>query len=348
MRALFFSDIHMDNHEQFSTTLPTGTNSRLQHQLDVLEQIRQLCLEKTISYVFMLGDTFHRRKFIDTDVMYHTFRSYKAISQVVNGNFYILVGNHDQHNKIGSVHSLEPFKEIAKVIDSPRQIVTEGLKFCAMPFTANIGEWKDVTKDWSGDLFIFHQGLSEATVGAYDVYIKAEIGLGDVPRDRFRYCFAGHYHKRQLFKSGNSNVTGFIGSPLQLSMGERLEDKGFTILDLGTGEIEFVESKAPKFRLFESAKEFDDFCFTHPVWNTSDFIRVRDADKYRLEKIKDQLPEVQVELLDEEKVLEPSRVDADTISNDKTLLESYIDQRGNSLDKKDLLKLGLDLLASED
>lgn len=342
MKVVFLSDLHAHNHEQFSTTLPGGRNSRLQNILNVLDEVREFCLSQEVDVLFFLGDMFHSRTKVDVDVFSATWQAWKRLSEAVRKT-YILVGNHDQYNKVGSVHSLSAFREFATVVDLPLIDSFEGMRFAMHPFTTDISEWKSFTAMMPSDLdfFLAHQGLSEAVVGAFDISIKAEVGYSDLPHDKAHWILMGHYHKQQWI--GEARKAGYIGSPLQHNMGERDEVKGFLYFDDVTKPPVFVGTHAPKFFVFDSYEDFGALAFVGGVNPEVDFVRVKCSESEARE-IKENDPRVQVEIIREDRE-EERRIDPEALASDRTLLNTYIDQAEHGMDADRLLGLGLELLS---
>lgn len=358
-KFLFFSDFHSHNFSQFSETTESGLNSRFESQLDVLGQIKEVCRDRKVDYLFCLGDVFHSRSKIDVDVGFWTHAAFMELADAVKG-FYVLVGNHDQASKDGQIHSLLPFSHFAKVIDSPSEFTLGKIKVAAHPFTEDTESFlaycQKVDQEIKPDLFLFHQGLDGATVGAYEVAIKAEIPLAALPKTP-KYCLAGHYHKHQWI----TPRIGYIGSPMQLDFGERNEDKGFLLLDTDTWEHERILSEAPRFYLFDTQYldkdlvDFDKDLRALRLNPEKDYIRVHVRKRTEVDRIKQLFPRVQVIYYSDAKVLHEPRVTLKEVASDRTLIESYTEARMkfatgsdfSSLDKGKLVEMGLELLGGE-
>lgn len=345
MKALFVSDLHAHNHEQFATTLPGGRNSRFQAILNVLDEVRFLCHHHEVDVVFFLGDMFHSRTKVDVDVFGATWNAWRDIAGEVE-DLYILVGNHDQYNKVGSVHSLEPFREFATVIDQPMIERVKGVSFAAHPFTTNMKQWHRFVEllPEGLDFFLFHQGICEAATGAFNISIKAEVSYTDMPLSKARWCLGGHYHKPQFI--GEEKRVLYVGSPLQHGFGERDEKKSVILFDTESAHaLTRIPTVAPSFLLFESAPEF--FApMKHGFDPTRFYVRVRTKHQNVADQIKAEYPTVQVEMIGK-KEFEERRVSTDVVSNDRALLEAYVELNGNNLDPRRLLSFGLEMLVGD-
>lgn len=336
MKHLFFSDLHAHNHEQHAHTTAEGRNSRFQDILNVLEEIRLYCHQNDIGIVTFCGDVFHTRTKIDTEVYSETWKAFKRISEHCS-QLRIVVGNHDQHNKSGTIHSLDAFTAFAEVIDTPTALLHGTLGWCYMaPFTTDMEAWHKCVASIPADIavFVFHQGLKEASVGAYDVYVKAEVSVADLPFSKVKYCIGGHYHKHQRI---GANVL-YCGSPLQLDFGERTEDKGFLVLDDETWNIEFVRTTAPRFVWGDRAA-----C---AAARPGDFLRLTCLPN-EVEAMKREFPTAQLDIQVEKKDANV-RVTAAAVSDDRVLVQAYVDQQPTKLDKAKLLSYGSQLLSTSE
>lgn len=342
MKVVVFSDLHAHKHEQFATTLPGGRNSRFQNILNVLEQIRLFCIEHEVDAVFFLGDLFHSRTKVDVDVFSATWLAMRALSQAVQHTI-ILMGNHDSYNKVGSIHSLEAFREFATVVDQPILSSIGGVRFAMHPFTTNIAEWKGFVDMLPGglDFFFAHQGLSEAVVGAFDISIKAEVGYGDLPHAKAQWLLMGHYHKQQWI--GDDQRAGYVGSPLQHNMGERTELKGFLYFEDVKQRPEFILTQAPKFFVFDSYEDFGALGFVGGVDPERDFVRVKCSEQ-EARSIKEDHPKVQVEIIRDDRQ-EERRIEPEALASDQRLLSTYIEQSEHGMDEERLLELGIEILS---
>lgn len=349
MKILFFSDLHAHNHEQFATTLPNGRNSRFQDILNVLEQIETICVEEHIDAVVFCGDVFHSRKNVDVGVYVETYDAFQRIRDAVD-EMVVLVGNHDQHTKVGDIHALIPFANFARIVDgwSTFELATANdiVTITASPFTADVATLREkIAAMEPCDIFCFHQGLSEAAVGAFDVYVKAEMSVRDLPLTKARLCLGGHYHKHQwLSADGSACRVGYVGSPLQLSFGERFESKVVLVVDTRDYSVTERPTSAPSF-LECSAAELEEVCKKTGADPGYDFIRVRGTEQ-DCSRAKSAYPRLLVEV--EEPTTEVvTRIPEAAVYDDGLLIQSYVEQRAGPLDKDRLIKLGRELLIGE-
>lgn len=343
MSMLLFSDLHLHNYEQFSERLPSGRNSRLQNCLDVVHQARSICLERKVDICVFLGDYFDSRTKLDIDVLTSGYKAIDELSRVVE--VVMVEGNHDAYTKVGDVHSIQVFEKLVMIADTPK-IWSLGNELdpwnvAIYPWTSDIEGMKEWIKQMPAcDLFLFHQGVSEAAVGVFDMHVKTEISLKDLPLDKVRYAVAGDYHKRQFLANGKFH---YLGSPLQLSFNERGDRKCFTLIK-DDWTIEEIETDAPRFYLFDSVAEWE--ANKEPI-REKDFVRVLDIDRIRLEQVKAQNPKAQI-VLSKQGDIKRSRVSAEVLKDDANLLRTWIERSGTELDPDLLLEEGRALITGSE
>ena len=113
-KILFHSDIHFNLYREFSE----GEMGRLDRIIEVEKTIITYALDCGIKDLVFLGDWFHNRSQLNVLVLQKTLElMYQNLSN--NLRFYFLVGNHDQYNSGGQIHSLYPFKMLGVVADMP-------------------------------------------------------------------------------------------------------------------------------------------------------------------------------------------------------------------------------------
>ena len=351
-----FSDLHAHNHAQYSEILPNGRNSRLQHCVDIIHQATSIVRSQKIDHVFFLGDMFESRTKLDIDVITAVYDALRGLAeelaQEAERRLFILIGNHDQYNKVGGIYSVRPFEQLdgVQVVSTPwitnvyRSYFPNGdlesVQVAFYPHTSDVpGMKKWIQEMPEVDLFLFHQGISEAAVGPYDMHIKTEISLGDLPLNKTKLCIAGDFHKRQFLADGRFH---YIGSPLQLSFGERNDCKCFSLVDTASWTVESIETNAPKFFEFKSKEEFDSRPFPDLLSNA--FVRVYckteqevSAVKATISKAQAVLEDKPVEIIDRSKGID--------LNDDKQLLQAWMKTQGE--DELELLEVGMSLLGVE-
>jgi len=247
MKVAICADLHLFNFKMFAYTLPNGRNSRLQHALDVVDQMGSICKERDIKHIWFLGDFFNARSTIDIGVYIDGFN---CIRNLVRKGLEVtmLVGNHDQYLRSGRIHSLVPFSNIAVVVDTPVAFDL-GLRVACLPYTEDRESILNALRRLEGcDILLGHLAVDGSLSGIHGHRLRGAISLRDLNKFHFKRVFLGHFHYRQDLAK---NVH-YVGSMLQHSFGEMGQKKGFYIYDLEGDDLEFAPLRAPEFVEVES------------------------------------------------------------------------------------------------
>jgi len=248
------SDLHIFAH---SLSL-----SKLQSCLDCLDWVYSEAVKRKIKYVIFAGDLFHDRNKIN---IYAYDSTYSILSKYAKDvKSYFILGNHDMYYRTSrQISSVKPFSEIVEVVSEPKKISIEGRTFDLLPYTEN--PVKEINDNFSkkSDILVGHLALQGAVLNAlrgtrYESD-SLEERITETPLEclsGYQRAFLGHFHARQKI---NATVE-YLGSPLQLSFGEAMCEKGFTILNLKTLETEFVENNfTPKYFILPADADFSQY-----------------------------------------------------------------------------------------
>lgn len=340
MKILLAADLHLHPFQQFSTVDQSGMNSRLVDGLNIVRQMRTLCGERKITQVFFLGDLAHDRSRLSISVMYGAWQTFKDLSEVAKIIF--LVGNHDQATRSDTIHTLLPFSDLGEVIDVPTHKEFDGRTFFFVPHIPDPTNLRRTLADCKADILAFHQPLREALPAAATT--DGDFCLADIPK-RVKLAIGGDIHTRGFV----GDKVFYVGSTLQHNFGERGQAKGFTILDTETLEMEFVESKAPQFVLFECNEDGPDpstldIAAADPETN---FVRLSYNKRWQsaVSEIKERYPRVVLECQGEfADTL--ARVSADVLSDDAKLIEEYVTiNAADWMSREKLTTLGMEVLS---
>lgn len=342
MRFGLTADVHSHPWTQFATRNAEGRNTRLLDCLSVFGQARQLAEQKLIDKFFVLGDLFHARTKIDIDVMVATWQAVLSLAEVCE--VIMLVGNHDCIGRNASVHSLEPFKQIVTVVDTPRSFDFDGYLVHAHPWcddTENLKKW--LAELPPSHLVLLHQGIREAQVGPYGMTGHGSLSIADLPLDRVQYVFAGDFHKRQRF--GPDGRVHYIGSPCQLTFGEAGEEKAISILDTETRVIETVPTNSPRFFKCSSPKQYREMCKDGTVRKGIDFVKIEcsEEDLDKATAIAESQHTVVVEQVHSERAA-LARATAAVTDSDVVLIDEYVRMRAPESLHERFAALGRELL----
>lgn len=344
-RFLFSSDWHAHNFEQFSTRLANGLNSRFQIVLDAVAYFRTCCEHYKIDHAFILGDIFHSRRKLDIDVVAKMTEALRDITD--HSALTILVGNHDCWTKGNEIHSLEIFKDFARVVEKPEVLNYHGCSFLAVPYNPDVVALANTVNAAATDFLLLHQGVMEAALGPIDIRGIAELSLNDLNLDNYRYVVAGDYHKRQWLAGGRFHYTG---SPYQQSMSERGEAKMFSLIDTSDWVWHEIPTQAPHFHLFNNVDEYNGAIAEDKVNLEQDFVRVHTIDPAEERRILEHNPRAQVILEKQRMVQNRERIDSSAAASDLLLLQKYmqlVPPQLNGCSTFDVLSTGIQYLMED-
>ncbi|KKL26984.1 hypothetical protein LCGC14_2389760, partial [marine sediment metagenome] len=264
MNILIFSDLHVHAHEDFSYLLDNGLNSRLSDCLDVITKVRYYAEKYNCGAVIHVGDLFHTPRAVPTLVFQETYKKFEILTKKENMSLILLAGNHDKpllsrdSKPASSVYAFNKLPRTHVVAAGPKSIGIEfndgskPLIVHAVPFYEDGKLVKKYIKGFNIDhrlssLLIFHQGVSEATVGPNEIRLDCAMGVKDLRTKDFDYIFAGHYHHPQRL----SDNMMMVGSPIQHNMLDRDSKRGIIIYDTEKKSVKRIWLKGTNFHLFE-------------------------------------------------------------------------------------------------
>jgi DNA repair exonuclease SbcCD nuclease subunit len=217
LRFLATGDLQCHAWRQFSYTRKDGTNSRLYNCLRILDFMRHEAEKRGITKILLNGDIMEENAYVETEVYDAVFERVEKLHDA-GLETVINLGNHDVLAKHGRrvIHTLRPFKRIAKVVEKPT-LVWGHLQ--VVPWMASSEDIKRAISSLSPvhDMgLVLHCGIQGATTGPTSYLVRNPIKLRDVRPDDFAFVIASDYHTRQSLAK---NVW-YLGSPLQHSFGE--------------------------------------------------------------------------------------------------------------------------------
>jgi DNA repair exonuclease SbcCD nuclease subunit len=341
MKLLLFSDLHLHSYKDFSRTLPSGRNSRLQSGLDVLAAIRKYAVVQGITNVLFGGDLFHKKQVLSVG-MYQAV--YEELEAFVKAKVKLLcvVGNHDQATLDGTTHAMAALRNVATVVDTPTTVsLGGGFTVRCVPYMEDFSKFSEaITTGRTANILLAHGALNGAVTGPVEYQPEHQLKPEHLP-NFYDFMFFGHYHKRQQMRP----KCWYIGSPMQHSRGEREEhDKGFLVYDTETLKFKNVPLGMPEFKSFvfplqqPQAEEVEGHYVDVEV----------DPDKYDVEEVRAGLLKmgavaVNVVPVIKEKVLK-QRLDVSLNMSTKKLVQKYVEEYHGELDEAELVKRALKYL----
>ena len=204
-------------------------------------------LEKEgIDNVFILGDTFDRRKYMNFYSLQRAKSMFFDKLKEKNIHVTMLIGNHDTYfkntNEVNSVRLLLKEYDNITFIENPKTIDFYGHSICMIPWICaeNHDDCLNELKDTDATVCMGH-----FEIAGFAMY-KGEVCLEGLPKDVFRgfkHTFSGHYHH----KSSSDNIH-YLGNPYELTWQDFDDPRGFHLFDLENGDLQFIKNP---FRIFE-------------------------------------------------------------------------------------------------
>jgi len=354
-----FSDLHAHNYRYGSKRVPHPNagglfNSRLLDCVSVLRDIEKYCVDHVIKHVLFGGDLFHRRSVLHTDVFNVIHREFARMNQL---HFTMLPGNHDYSDRTGHIHSLEAFSQLphVDVLDKHKRYLFDPedhstcMAILPVPYTDDREEAKK-RLEHAGELaenqnvptlLLAHLGMQGATVGSdYVLVSDSDIGVADVPYEKFTACLFGHYHQhQQLFRNG-----WYIGATHQHNWGDANTNRGFLHIRVFDDRIEFVQVPTSAPRFFNIQEVDPDAVEVHP----RDFVRyhTRAGGIRDVREVEQRYNNHHVEIIEHnETEQEDLRLPEGTLEP-RALVESWVSSKNTDKDSTEAkIALGKELLA---
>jgi DNA repair exonuclease SbcCD nuclease subunit len=241
MNFLAFADLHLHKFPYANTT-EHGDNELLISGLSILDQVYNYAVRYKIKYMFFLGDLFHIRPKVDSDVYckiaYQKFCD--LFSQDGSPNLIIIPGNHDQIEKSGT-HKLLPYSKIHNVTVINDFYKRGNLILCPHQYKIeNLYEYLRKNSDENSIVFM-HQLLMNTPLMNGQIFRKNE--AVDFTQFKYGCVFSGHNHRP--FKNDELKIYN-IGSPMHYDFGDaECQERYFVTYN--NGEIKWIETVFPHF-----------------------------------------------------------------------------------------------------
>ena len=232
-KILLFTDLHLDQYRQFSTTLENGLNSRLYAQWQVMEQVAKIAKDNEVKTVLFLGDFFNSQVDSISKMVY--ILGFEALRLIQSSceHLYVIVGNHDLYRDQTILRTFNTFSDVVSVTTTES---IAGHKFVLVP-------WGDTVTDHTpGEYVAGHLSIIGARLNNLS---KVEASEGIKPRSltSFRKVLSGHYHIKQ---SLGPNIE-YIGAVNPVGFGELGAPGYVTLFDPDTAETTSIELDTPRF-----------------------------------------------------------------------------------------------------
>jgi DNA repair exonuclease SbcCD nuclease subunit len=201
--------------------------------------------------IIHLGDFFDDRSIIPVNVLHYGNKLMEQLSSLLP--VHIILGNHDLYSEYdNSIHSMDWCRHIPNVsLYEEHEVITLGMKKCLMlPWVQRKKDEVQILNNTVADYVFCHSDLK----GAYNNKSRViKHGIDIQNYNKFKQVWSGHIHLRQ--KTHNFQ---FVGSPYHLDRNDIGDKKGVYILDIETGDAEFVPNNiSPEYKVIEIKNEKD-------------------------------------------------------------------------------------------
>lgn len=290
------------------------------------------------------GDVFDNRALIGLDTINRVIRIFEQFSEIFK-DIRITVGNHDSYKKtsndVTSVNVLKYIPNI-KIYYTPSVEVIDGKSILFNPWIEETEKERKLLSEVNVDYVFGHLEIGGSQVASRSG-VKNTFN-GGVKASDFKNAqvYAGHFHIRQT----NKNIH-YIGSPYHKDRGDRGNPKGITILDLNTGETEFVENEVSPRYMKESIYDLINLSVGELMerWNNNRIeLHMKSTDLVRcnFDGLKDSMEHCFKSFDTKgDEVISETEITSDASFNDAKSSDDYIEDFLKNQDLTDEMKLSV-------
>jgi DNA repair exonuclease SbcCD nuclease subunit len=199
-----------------------------------------------IKTVFVLGDFFDRRKFINFETLKLSREIFFAPLKERGIKVYAIVGNHDvmykNTNEVNSLNLLvsEHGYDNVSIFTEPKTTVVDDVKVLMLPWINSENYERTVSEVRNSDArFVF----SHLEMSGFEYHRGLISDRGHLDPDllqKYEFVFSGHYHHR----SSRGNIH-YLGTPYEMNWADYKDPKGFHVFN--GKELFFIENPEKTF-----------------------------------------------------------------------------------------------------
>jgi DNA repair exonuclease SbcCD nuclease subunit len=235
MNIAIINDIHMG--------IRRGSEIFLQSQLKFFRnQFIPELIKRKIDTIIIPGDFFDNRIALDNKILTHILDLFD--NEFKNFQIHILVGNHDSYLEssihINSLRVFEFYKNI-KIYEKNESITLGNRKIFMCPWiTDNKVFLEELETLENHDVCFGHFNFSNFLMHKDQ---ESDHGLSpELFYKKFKKTISGHFHTRSSKKVGESEII-YPGNPFHLTRNDIGDERGYSILNLDTLDLEFIENR---------------------------------------------------------------------------------------------------------
>jgi hypothetical protein len=232
-KIVIIGDVHFD--------VANGNQTVLENQLDFFKkQVFPYMKEHNLKTIIQLGDLMDNRNKVSVNVLHYLKKDFFDVLKNEGITLYTLIGNHDiYHKTTREIHSLELFDELYdnfKVINTIQILEINNKKLLIVPWV--LPDEEHNFKDYLDVDYIFGHFETNGVEMVKNISCNTNHAFN---MDSFNgvQTFSGHFHLRRYYNESN---IFYVGTPSQINWSDYNEAKGFHVLDIQTGDLEFIEN----------------------------------------------------------------------------------------------------------
>lgn len=232
-KIVIIGDVHFD--------VANGNQNVLENQLNFFNaQVFPYMRENGLKTIIQLGDLMDNRNKVSVNVLHYLKKNFFDVMKAEGIELYTLIGNHDiYHKDTREIHSLELFDEIYDnfyVINEIKTLEIQNKKLLVVPWV--LPDEKYNFENYLDTDYIFGHFETNGVEMVKGINCNSNHAFN---MDSFNgiKTFSGHFHLRRYYE--NNNIY-YVGTPNQINWSDYSEIKGFHILDVSNGDLEFIEN----------------------------------------------------------------------------------------------------------
>ena len=298
-------------------------------------------LERGITTVIDMGDTFDSRKGIDMYSLDWAQRNYFDRLAGYNISLYSVVGNHTAFykntNEVNTIDLLLREYDNVHTLTEVTDVEIDGCKICMVPWiNADNSEY---TYKWirETDAKVVMGHLELNGFYAHEGFTM-EDGADIEPYQKFDRVFSGHYHTR----STDGRIF-YLGNPYEMFWNDVGDNRGFTIFDTDTYELEYINNPFQMFKVIR----YDDtprqlFKFKEYENKIVKLIVVNKSSTKEYDRFVDALTAANpydLKIIEKTETMEFGEDAAEQTEDTMTLLDKFVDDLETELSKNKIKSL---------
>jgi len=247
MMTIHFADVHLGTELYGLCDPETGINTRVLDFLESMDILVNTAKKEQVGLVLFAGDAFKSRTPNPTHVYQFALRikELASVAPVV-----MVVGNHDYvgYGRISPIKIFGKMSDNVHVLDDVASYVDfSGVRVVALPWLPGIRKCDvveianmlnnvlDSTPEDYVRILLTHCSIEGAACGSEHIVMFGRDTTYPLELfDGFDYVAAGHIHKHQSLRIGNTCIV-YPGSLERLDFGEEQDSKGFVLVDIKRG-----------------------------------------------------------------------------------------------------------------